>query len=366
MSASFSADFEKRFGAEVVIRAQLEQPLQSFSVTVLFGPSGSGKTTVLRCLAGLERPEAGWIRSGTDTWFDAAQKVFLPPQRRGIGYLFQEYALFPHMTVSQNIAYGLTDRSESARHRRITEMLRLVQLEGLEDRYPGQLSGGQRQRVALARALARRPRLLLLDEPLSALDAGIRAQLRVELRQLLVELGIPVVLVTHDRVEAMTLGDHVVVLDQGHVLQSGPLHGVFTQPADVAVARIVGVDTVEPGRVLQITEGLATVEVGRVTLVALVEEPLEREVYVCIHAEDVIIEKGVGAQGSACNRLAASVRTLSREGPMVRVILDCGFPLAALVTTHVCEELSLRVGERVTALVKAPAVHLVPRGIRFA
>ena len=214
--------------------------------------------------------------------------------------------------------------------------------------------------MALARALARRPQVLLLDEPLSSLDAPLREQLRRELRRWLVDLRIPTVLVTHDRVEAMGLGDQVVVLDQGRVLQSGPVHEVFGRPADVAVARIVGVDTVEPAQVLRVADGLATVAVGPVQLVALAENPPEGDAYVCIHAEDVIIEKGSVTASSARNRLAGSILTVSREGPMVRLNMDCGFPLAALVTKQACEELNLREGERVTALVKAPAIHLVP------
>jgi molybdate transport system ATP-binding protein len=295
-------------------------------------------------------------------WFDAARGVFLPPQRRGIGYLFQDYALFPHLSVAGNIGYGLTQLPRAERRRRVTDLLDLLQLAGLERRSPKQLSGGQQQRVALARALARHPQVLLLDEPLSSLDAPTREQLRRELRRWLVALKTPTVLVTHDRVEAMALGDQVVVLDQGWVLQSGPVHEVFGRPSDVSVARIVGVDTVEPARVLRVVDGLATVAVGPVQLVALAEESLEGDVYVCIHAEDVILEKGAVAASSARNRLAGSIRTLSREGPMIRLGMDCGFPLAALVTKQACEELDLREGERVTALVKAPAIHLVARG----
>jgi molybdate transport system ATP-binding protein len=362
MSADLMADFEKRFAGGPVIRAHLVRPTDAFSVTVLFGPSGSGKTTILRCLAGLERPDAGWIRWREEAWFDAAQGIFLPPQRRGAGYLFQDYALFPHMRVAGNIRYGITPLPRAERRRRVAELLDLLQLKGLEQRYPKQLSGGQQQRVALARALARRPQVLLLDEPLSALDAPTRDQLRRELRQWLVDLKIPTILVTHDRVEALALGDHVVVLDQGRVLQSGPIHEVFGRPGNVAVARILGVDTVEAARVLHVVDGLATVAVGPVHLVALAEGSLKGDVYVCIHAEDVIIEKGAVAATSARNRLDGSIRTLSREGAMVRLGVDCGFPLTALVTKQACEELDLQEGERVTALVKAPAIHLVPRG----
>jgi molybdate transport system ATP-binding protein len=362
MTAELAAEFEKRFPGGPPVRAHLRRPAGAFSITVLFGPSGSGKTTVLRCLAGLERPERGHIRFGEETWFDAERGIFLPPQRRRIGYLFQEYALFPHLTVAQNIAYGLGGVGEAQRRLRVEEIAGLLGLTGLEGRYSKQLSGGQQQRVALARALVRRPRLLLLDEPLSALDVPAREQLRRQLRRWLAELGMPALLVTHDRIEALALGDHVVVLDKGRVCQSGPVHEVFTKPIDLAVARIVGVDTVEPATVLRVADGLATVLIGPAQLVALAPGGADGEVYVCIHAEDVVLDKGAPAQSSARNRLAGRILALDCEGPMVRVSLDCGFPLKALVTNQACQDMGLREGEVVTALLKAPAVHLVPRG----
>jgi molybdate transport system ATP-binding protein len=187
--------------------------------------------------------------------------VYLTPQQRRIGYLFQEYALFPHLTVGGNIADGLRGVPRTERRRLVGEMLGLFRLGGLEDRYPNQVSGGEQQRIALARVLVRRPRLLLLDEPLSALDQPTREQLRPELRRVLVEFGIPVVLVTHDRTEAVALADHLIVLDHGRVRQQGAAEEVFNRPADVGLARIVGMENVQPGRVLHADGGLATVAV---------------------------------------------------------------------------------------------------------
>jgi molybdate transport system ATP-binding protein len=362
MSAELAARFEKRFRQGPVIQAELRLPADRFSVTVLFGPSGAGKTTILRCLAGLDRPGRGSIQLGGETWFDAERGVCLPPQRRGVGYLFQEYALFPHLTVSRNVAYGLGRLPRAERVRRVAEMLALVGLSGLEGRYPAQLSAGQRQRVALARALARRPRLLLLDEPLSALDVPTREQLRRELRRWLAALPVPTLLVTHDRSEALALGDFLVVLADGKVRQAGPVHEVFARPADSAVARLVGVDTVVQAEALGVRDGLVTLAVGPVRLFALAPGPVEGAVVVCIRAEHVILEKGPPAPGSARNRLPGVVRALEREGPTVRVLVDCGFPLAALVTRQACEELGLRAGEPVTALVKAPDVLVFGRG----
>ncbi len=361
MSAELTADFERAFPGGPRIRGVLRLPADTFSVTVLFGPSGSGKTTVLRCLAGLDRPARGFIRFGEETWFDAARGISLPPQRRAIGYLAQDYALFPHLSVVGNIAYGLGDLPASERQRRVEDLMGRFGLAGVEARRPRQLSGGQQQRVALARALVRRPRLLLLDEPLSALDAPTREQLRRELRRLLAGQAVPTLLVTHDRVEALALADAVIVLDQGRVRQNGPVQEVFARPADAAVARIVGVETVEPARVLEVADGLAILAVGSARLVGVAGDGGRAEGYVSIRAEDVVLMKG-DAPSSARNHLVGQVRGLVREGALVRALLDCGFPLTALVTSQACQELGLREGERVIALVKAPAVHFVPRG----
>jgi molybdate transport system ATP-binding protein len=361
MTAELVACFVKQFGKAFGVEGDFRRPTDRFSITVLFGPSGCGKTTTLRCLAGLERPEEGRIVFEKTPWFDAGRRVFLTPQQRDIGYLFQEYALFPHLTVGGNVAYGLRGVSRSERRRRVGEMLDLLQLAGLENRYPNQASGGEQQRIALARVLVRRPRLLLLDEPLSALDQPTREQLRPELRRLLVGFGIPVVLVTHDRIEAMALADDLIVLDRGRVRQQGAVEAVFNRPADVQVARIVGMENVQPGRVVRTEEGLATVAVGNTQLVALAPNPPAEQVYVCIRAEEVGLQKGNSSHVNSRNRLAGVINTLTPEGPLVRVAVDCGFTLHALVTRTASAELALRTGEAIIALVKAPSVHLIAR-----
>jgi len=366
-AAGLFADFEKRFDGGPAIRVKLHRPVDTFSLTVLFGPSGAGKSTALRCLAGLEKPESGIIRFGDEIWFDAERNIFLPPQQRRIGYLFQDYALFPHMTVKQNIAYGLGNLGAAARRQRIEEITALLKLAGLEHRYPRQLSGGQQQRVALARVLVCQPRLLLLDEPLSALDAPTREQLRRQLRHWLVELRISALLVTHDRIEALALGDHLALFDGGRVCQSGPVQQVFSAPADLNVARIVGVDTIEQGRIVKVADGLATIEVGQKQLVAVAppsnNDGIDAQVYVCIHAEDVTLETGAAPpHSSARNHLAGRIRSLDREGPIVRVNIDCGFPLKALITNQSCQNMGLQEQSEVVALIKATAIHLIARG----
>ena len=362
MSGGIEANFVKRFTGGPEIRVESMRTGESASVTVLFGPSGAGKTTVLRCLAGLLRPEEGKIGFGGQEWSDASRGFFLAARERGVGFVPQEYALFPHLSVERNVAYGLNGLDGLNVKSRVAEMIQWLGLEGLEKRLPKELSGGQQQRVALARAVARRPKLLLLDEPLAALDVPTRQRVRGELRRLLKEAVIPSVLVTHDRTDALVLGDDLVVMNEGQLLQQGRVHRVFSRPANLTVAGIVAVETVQPGRVLDRGE-LVTVAIGEQRLLALGTDlpPEIKEVFVCIRAEDVILMKGEPARSSPRNCLSAVVRGLTAEGPMVRIDLDCSFPLSVLLTRQASEELGLKQGERVLALVKAPNVHLIPR-----
>jgi molybdate transport system ATP-binding protein len=251
MSQDIQASFAKIFLDGPQIRVDELRSSGPASTTVLYGASGSGKTTVLRCLAGLERPDEGSIRFGEETWFEARGRIFVSPQRRRIGFVPQDYALFPHLSVAHNIGYGVSHIGRTEREAQVGETIRWLGLEGLERRRPAQLSGGQRQRVALARALIRRPQLLLLDEPLSALDGPTRLRLRGDLRELLKQLRIPTVLVTHDRTEAMALGDQFIVMDGGRVVQRGSVQEVFSRPTSLAVAGIVAMETVQPGQVFE-------------------------------------------------------------------------------------------------------------------
>ncbi len=356
--SKLAACFEKRFRGGARIAAQFEHPIDGFSVLVLFGPSGSGKTTVLRCLAGLESPNEGIIRVGHETWFDAATRTNLPPQRRGVGYLFQQYALFPHLTVRRNISFGI----RAARHEadaRAGELLERLDLVGLEDRLPGQLSGGQQQRVALARTLACRPRLLLLDEPLSSLDQTLREQVRSQLRDWLREFSVPTILVTHDRVDAMALGDHVTILSAGEVVQKGPIQEVFSNPVNETVARIVGVETIVEGQIVERSGELVCLDVQGVKLWVMDSKPLDGRALACIRGEDVAFSREVAGESTVRNRLKGTITAVTPEGPLVRVTIDCGFRLTALVTKPASDELGLQVGDEGTALIKATAIHVV-------
>ena len=359
---TLKVDLERRFRCGPTITAAFGLDLGAAETLVLFGPSGSGKTTILRCLAGLESPDGGRITAGDELWFDADANIDVPPQCRHVGYLPQGLALFPHLDVRANIGFGIDGGSSGERAARVDALVRLLRLDGLERRRPAKLSGGQQQRVALARALARRPRLLLLDEPLSAVDAPTREALRGELRLLLVAGGVPTIVVTHDRSEALILGDRVAVMVDGALRQVGSTLDVFDRPADEKVARIVGVETVIPATVIETSGGLVRLQVGMAELVALGEHTAGAAVLVSIRAEDVIVMNDAPeapATVSARNRLRGRIVSIEPGGPLVRVRIDCGFPLVAAVTRLSLEELALRPGQPAVAIVKAPAVHVI-------
>lgn len=351
------ATFSKTYpgGASVII----EQFGPGGGVTVLFGASGSGKTTVLRCLAGLERPQMGLIQFGEETWFDATRHVWVPPEKRNLGYVPQDYALFPHLSVADNAAYGLNHLSKKERSQKVSEALDWLGISALAGQRPGALSGGEQQRVALARAVVRKPQLLLLDEPFSALDAPTRQRLRGELADVLASLSIPTLLVTHDRLEAATLGTEMAVLAKGRILQRGSVADIFNHPVSLEVAQLAGTDTVLACEVLEIRAGLALLAVGGVRIIAVAGSlrPDAKKTHICIRAEDVVLSRAPGVSSSARNHFAAKIVRLADEGPLVRIELECGFRLKALLTRAAAEELGLEPGVEVQVMVKASQVH---------
>jgi molybdate transport system ATP-binding protein len=331
-------------------------------VTALFGPSGAGKTSLLEVIAALRSPESAFIKVADQVLTDTSRALSVPTRRRGIGYVPQDLALFPHLSVLQNLLFGY----HPARQGRFDfgELVELLEIGSLLSRGIAQLSGGEKQRVALGRALLASPRLLLLDEPLASLDLPLKRKIIPFLSRIRDELRIPMLYVTHDRFEALSLADEVVVLVNGKISQSGPTSEVFRRPANLEVARLLTTETVVPGRITKIVEGLALVDVGNVRITALdpTLPPGVDKVHVCINADDVILLRGPEDQpSSARNHLAATVSAIVPEGLLTRIELDCGFPLTALITRPACEELELRIGERVVGLVKAPSVHLIPR-----
>jgi molybdate transport system ATP-binding protein len=348
--AEIRKSFDNRFRVEADIRVHGEAP-----VLILFGPSGAGKTTVLRCVAGLEALDGGRIV------FDGQDWMRVPPQQRPVGYVFQEYAIFPHLDVEANIAYGIRRLDSAVRKQRIDRISNTLKIQDLMKRRSTELSGGQQQRVALARALVREPKLLLLDEPFAALDIGTRDHVRTELVRVLKNLRIPAIVVTHDWIDALALGDEIAVMSGGRVLQKGAPQQVLTRPEHREVASAVGVETVVTGRVKSRRDGVVVLQVGSAELFAADVEG--EEFHVCIRGEDVTLEKGRAEQSSARNHLKGIVREVLPAGILMKIVVDAGFDLVALVTRQAVEDLSLSTGSEIYAVFKASAVHLIGKGM---
>jgi molybdate transport system ATP-binding protein len=324
----------------------------------LAGPSGAGKTSVLRVAAGLLRPEQGRVDANGDTWLDTERGIDVPAEERRCGYVFQHYALFPHLSAWQNVAYPLRGLSRAERRERATGLLERFGLAERADARPRTLSGGERQRVAVARALARGPEVLLLDEPLSALDARTRAAAARELGGVLRESEAPTLLVTHDFAEAAQLGDRVGVVDRGRVVQLGTPSELAAAPRSAFVADFTGAvvltGVAHPG-----PGGITRVELdggGTIGSTDAGEGPVAASVYPW---EIVIEPAGEEPHGSAENRLAAEVASITTVGNRVRLGLTGPQPLVAEVTLASVERLGLRTGARVIATWKASATRLV-------
>jgi putative spermidine/putrescine transport system ATP-binding protein len=310
----------KQFGATSAVDA-LSLEVATGELVSLVGGSGCGKTTTLRMIAGFERPDAGEI------WFGDRIVNMVPPRKRGVGIVFQSYALFPTLTVAENIAFGLrVARWPEARIReRVGEMVELTKLTGLEQRFANQLSGGQQQRVALARALARRPDVLLLDEPLSALDAKIRLRLRAELRKIQQDLGITTLYVTHDQEEALSIADRIAVMRDGRIEQVGAPEEIYATPRTDFVADFIGITNLLPCRVLSAADGVVEWE-GEKLRARLNGETTGQAVTLSVRPEKLTFS--VAGTDAALNRLAGVVEVITFLGPVVRVeVIVRGRPL---------------------------------------
>jgi molybdate transport system ATP-binding protein len=334
----------------------LDHPLRSFRLSValelgretlaLVGPSGAGKSSVLRSIAGLLSPERGRIALGGETWLDTHAGIRLPPERRSVGLVFQDYALFPHLDVRRNVAFGGRGRVEE-----LLERFRIAHLAGAR---PGAISGGERQRVALARALARDPAVLLLDEPLSALDSHTRGVVRGELAELLGELRLPTLLVTHDFEDAAALADRVGVMAGGRILQLGPAAELLADPADAFVAGFTGAN---------LLHGTARAGAGGLTEVVLdaggtafSTDGGRGRVGVAVYPWEVALARQEPTD-SAVNHVRGEVRSMVALGNRVRVRVG---PLTAEITAASAERLALADGEPVIASFKATATRVVP------
>jgi ABC-type Fe3+/spermidine/putrescine transport system ATPase subunit len=314
------AGLVKRFGPLSVVN-RVGFSIEEGELFTLLGPSGCGKTTLLRLIAGFYRADEGEIR------FDDRIVNDVPPDQRGIGMVFQNYALWPHMTVAGNIGYGLKLRKVGAAEiaERTNGVLQKVGLVALADRYPGQLSGGQQQRVALARALVLNPRILLLDEPLSNLDAKIRVQVRAEIRKLQKELGITTVYVTHDQEEALTLSDRIAVLNQGNVLQIGPPKELYERPSSRFVADFIGINNLIEGTVQSIDGAAgrlrAETPIGVLTIRHEDRFRIGDRCVVCVRPENAALDGAAPADG---NRVEGKIAFAAYLGNTLRYDVDLG------------------------------------------
>jgi molybdate transport system ATP-binding protein len=338
---------------------------------VLFGHSGSGKSLTLRAIAGLLTPDAGRIVVEDQPVFDAEAKIDVPPRQRGVGLVVQSYALFPTMTVAENIAFGLHGWTKAARQARVQELMKLLAIEELARRRPAQVSGGQAQRVALARALAPRPRLLLLDEPFSALDNAIRVTLRRELARLKRDLDLTIVFVTHDLREAFNLADRIAVFESGTVLQVGTRDDVFNRPASARVAALTEVRNVWRGRIVRSDAAGVSVETGRFRVEA-VPGPwrVGDTVDVCIRPERVVLvrpdrpRERVPADALLTGTVVEEVAHGESYTLFVRAGDDAGdtYDLEIDIAAHPYAVLG--VGRQRTWTIALPreAVHLMPAG----
>jgi molybdenum ABC transporter ATP-binding protein len=338
------------------LEAALEVP--AGTCLALAGPSGAGKSTLLRIAAGLLRPDHGRVTCGEDVWLDTATGRQIPPELRACGYVFQDYALFGHMAVWQNVAYGLRGTPRAERRRRAEQLLERFGIARLADERPRTLSGGERQRVALARALASQPRVLLLDEPLSALDARTRASASRELAGVLRDTGVPALLVTHDFTEAAVLGDRVAVIDDGRIVQAGTAGELAAAPGSAFVADFTGA---------VVLTGVARPGLSEVTVVDLdgggIATSTDRgagPVALSVHPWEISLEPaGTFSPGSTQNHIRAEVVTVTHVGNRVRVGLATPQPLVAEITGAAVDGLHLAPGMRVTACWKATATRLV-------
>ncbi|NIM05983.1 MAG: ATP-binding cassette domain-containing protein [Armatimonadetes bacterium] len=340
----------REFNLSVAFEAEAGETL------VIIGPSGCGKTTTLNIISGLLRPDKGRVVLDDRTLFDSSAEIDVPVDKRAIGYVFQDFALFPHLSVTDNVAYGLSCRKMSKQQtaERVDWALEMVGLKEMAHRKPPLLSGGEKQRVALARAIALDSPLLLLDEPLGALDAQTRQSVRGELRAVLKKVKRMTIMVTHDHVDALTFGDKICVLDKGEIIQFGDKHELLVRPRCKFVAELTGANFFE-GTISSLRHhGLAAVRVGDSTLYVATEEM--GDTLLSFYPSDVTLGLNPPT-GSAVNVFESRVSEIVHFGDRVRVSLNSSLPMVAEITADSLTALNLREGSRVFASLKATAIR---------
>jgi len=332
--------------------------------TILFGASGAGKTTLLDCIAGLVRPDAGVIRLGKRVFFDDAAKIDVKVSRRNVGYVFQTLALFPHLTVDGNVAYGLQHHSAAERERRIAEILGAFRISGLHKRRPDEISGGERQRVALARSLVTDPCVLLLDEPLAALDFATKSRILDDLREWNEKHRIPIFYVTHSREEVFALGNRVVVLDGGRVVAEGSPHKVMSAPRQETVAQLAGFENIFDVDVGDAHEDRGTMSCRLLPGGVPLETPMVRvgqgvKLRVGIRAGDILLATSPPEGLSARNIFPGKILKLERRDVMIAVLVDVGVTMEVHVTLAARDALQLYPGLSVWLIVKTYSCQLM-------
>jgi molybdate transport system ATP-binding protein len=338
-------------------------------ITILFGASGAGKTTLLDCIAGLRAPDSGNISISGQVLFDSKKRIHLPATHRKVGYVFQDLALFPHLSVESNIAYGLSHLSATERTQRVAHMLEAMGISSLGHRRPAQLSGGERQRVALARALVTEPSILLLDEPLAALDLPVRMRIADDLRRSIQSLPIPAIYVTHSRDEVFMLGDDLLVLEQGRITAQGTPHEVLSAPRGETVAQLAGFENIFDAQVTSIHEERGTMtcragsgrfESAQVELeTPLVRAKVGESLRVGISAGDILLATSAPAGLSARNVLPGRLLSLSQRDAIIVARVDCGVEISVHLTLGARDSLALAPGRQVWVIVKTHSCHLL-------
>ncbi|HEU5450368.1 MAG TPA: molybdenum ABC transporter ATP-binding protein [Terriglobales bacterium] len=359
--AELQASVRYRANADFALDANFTAPP---GVTILFGESGAGKTTLLDCICGLRTPGAGRVAIGSEVLYDTERGINVGVSRRHIGYVFQTLALFPHLTAEQNVAYGLPHLTAEERGQKIAAILESFRITAVRARKPGEISGGERQRVALARALVTEPRALLLDEPLSALDAATKARIMDDLRAWNQAHRIPVLYVTHSRDEVFSLGERVVALENGRVAAQGTPAEVLHAPRTEAMAQLAGFENILDATVTALHPEQGTMACRLGTSQVALEAPLGRvsigaPVRIGIRAGDILLASASPQGLSARNVIAARVVALAQRDVTVVVRVDCGVELEAHVTPGARRALDLQPGRPVWLVLKTHSCHLL-------
>jgi molybdate transport system ATP-binding protein len=360
---SVNIEKEIRAAGTPVFQLQIDEKF-SQGFTVLFGPSGAGKSTLLDCIAGLLKPDKGSITFGEEVLFDVKTDIFLPPEKRGIGYVFQSLALFPHMTAEENIAYGTSKLAATRRRERMERILEAFHIEKLRDRKPGMLSGGEKQRVALARSVITEPRVLLLDEPLTGLDKGLRQAILEDLRTWNAEQCIPILYVTHNREEVDAIGDCVIAMADGQARGRGTPQDVLDSPRAMALARASGFENLLAAHVLEHkpADGVMRVALdgGRCELeIPLAGTKTGETIRVAIRAGDILLATQLPYGLSARNVIPGTVESIETRGTVVSVQVNAGVRFVAHITPGAMRSLEVAPGSVIWLIVKTHSCHVV-------